>query len=432
MSGDEESFEAALRAFEAEQATPARPALRVGEKIVGTIVSIEGDFAFVELGGKAEGQVPVEELRDAEGELLYQAGDTLEALITAEGADGALTLRVRPGRGQIAAGELRDAQRHRIPVEGRVAAINKGGAEVDVGGLRAFCPISQLADRFVEDPKELLNRRLSFLVTRFEDGGAGRRPNVVLSRRALLEDEKRQQAEETRAKLEVGAVLTGEVRSIVPFGAFVDLGGIEGLLHVSQMSHGRVADPAEVVEIGQRVEVEVLEIVPQPGGADSKGRRERISLSMRTLQQDPWIGISQRLAIGTTVSGAVTRVESFGAFVELEPGIEGLVHVSELGSEQRVQHAREVVSPGQEVRVRVLDVDPAKRRIALSIAAAVAAVAAREEAAEKADFERRSRERSSGLGSMGSALAGALGDLRGEPESEDTNDEPTGSGEDQR
>ncbi|HVS13668.1 MAG TPA: S1 RNA-binding domain-containing protein [Thermoanaerobaculia bacterium] len=407
MTDNEESFEAALRAFEAEQATPARASLRVGEKIEGTIVSIGEDLAFVELGSKAEGQVSVTELRDPEGALLYQVGDTLEALITAEGADGSFTLRVRPGIGPVAGDELRDAQRHGIPVEGLVSAINKGGAEVVVGGIRAFCPLSQLADRFVEDPTELLHRRLRFRVTRFEEGGPGRRPNVVLSRRALLEEEQRQRAAETRAKLEVGAVLTGEVRSIAPYGAFVDLGGIEGLLHVSQMSHGRLEHPGEVVAVGQRLEVQVLEIAPDP-----KGKSERISLSIRALQQDPWMGIDRRLPIGATVAGKVTRVEAFGAFVELATGIEGLVHVSELGASERVQHARDVVSPGQEVQVRVLDVDSEKRRIALSIGAAAAAAAASEEAAEKADFERRSQAGSGGFGSMGNVLADALLDLR--------------------
>jgi small subunit ribosomal protein S1 len=411
MTDNEDSFEAALRAFEAEQAAPERAALRVGEKIRGTIVSIDADFAFVELGGKAEGQVPSAELRDADGELLHQVGDTLEALITGQGEGGAFTLRVRPGRGPVATDELRDAQRHRIPVEGRVAAINKGGAEIDVGGLRAFCPVSQLADHFLENPAELIDRRLRFLVTRFEEGGPGRRPNVVLSRRALLEDEKREQAEATRARLEVGAVLTGEVRSITAFGAFIDLGGVDGLLHVSQMSHARVDDPRELLAVGQRLDVQILEIVPDPKGPGGKG--ERIALSTRALQQDPWLGVERRLPIGATVAGKVRRVETFGAFVELEPGVEGLVHVSELGATERVQHAREVVSPGQEVQVRVLDVDRDKRRIALSIGAAAVVAAAREEAAEKADFERRSAGSSSGFGALGNVLADALQDLEG-------------------
>lgn len=411
-SQDDQSFEAALAAFEAEQDGSARADLRVGQPAEGVILSIEDEVTFVDLGGKAEGQVRTEELCDEEGTLRYAVGDTVEGLLAAQDPDGGYVLRVGAGHthGAAALDELRAAHQHQLPVEGRVAAINKGGAEVDVGGVRAFCPVSQLADRFVEDPNEFLERKLQFRVTRFEEGGAGRRANVVLSRRALLEEEKRKRAEETRAKLEVGARLTGEVTSIVPFGAFVDVGGIEGLLHVSQMSHSRVDDPSEVVSVGQRLEVEVVSIEDDPKAGDGKGKGERIGLSIRSLLQDPWSGIEDRLPIGSLVAGKVTRTAPFGAFVELPGGLEGLVHVSELGAEQRVQHASEVVSKGQEVEVKVLDVDTERQRISLSIAAAAAAARSREESAIVAEEQRSNAARGSGLGTLGEVLEKARRD----------------------
>ena len=402
MTEEKSDFEAALLAFEQEQSTSSRALPRVGEKIEGTILSIGSEYAFVELGGKAEGQLPVAELRDSEGAALHEVGDEIEALITAESPDGGFMLRLRPGQGPIVGEEIRDAHRLGIPVEGVVSGINKGGAEVEVGGLRAFCPLSQLAGRYVEDPSELVGRRLQFRITRFEDSGPGRRPNVVLSRRVLLEEEKRQRAEETRSKLEIGALVSGEVTSIASFGAFVDLGGLEGLLHVSEMSYSRISDPGEMLAVGQRLEVQVLKIEPDP-----KGKGERISLSIRSLEKDPWLGIEQKFPLGLTVKGKVTRVETFGAFVELQPGIEGLVHVSELGAADRVRHARDVVSPGQEVQARVMGVDQEKHRLSLSIQAATAASAAREEKAEKADFERRNQASSTGFGSMADIFAKA-------------------------
>lgn len=402
MTQNEDDFEAALCAFEKEQEASSQGQPKVGEKIQGKILSIGDEWAFVELGGKAEGALSVDELRDVEGQPLYEVGDEIEALVTAESADGGFVLRLHAGRGPVAGEELRDAQRLGIPVEGLVSGINKGGAEVTVGGLRAFCPVSQLANRYVEDPAEFVGQRLQFRITRFEEGGAGRHPNIVLSRRALLEEVEKKRAEETRAKLTVGAVVSGEVTSIASYGAFVDLGGLEGLLHVSELSHSRVDDPHELVEVGQRLQVQVLKIEPDP-----KGRGERISLSIRTLEKDPWLGIDKQFPVGSTVKGKVTRVETFGAFVELIPGVEGLVHVSELGAAERVRHARDVVSPGQEVEVRVVNWDLAKHRLSLSIGAVIQAKTARQEAADKEAFDRRSEAGAAGFGSMADFFAKA-------------------------
>jgi small subunit ribosomal protein S1 len=241
-----------------------------------------------------------------------------------------------------------------------VTEVDTGGVEVTVGGMRAFCPISQLSDRYVEDPAEFVDRRLEFRVEKYQE--SGRRTNVVLSRRALLEEENRRRADELRERLEVGAVFPGTVTSVTSYGAFVDLGGLEGLLHVSEMSHQRVDDPHEVLAEGQRIEVQVIRLEP----GKKPGESERISLSTRVLQRDPWKELERSFPVGTEFEGRVTRLEPYGAFVELVPGVEGLVHVSKLGVEEHVRHAREVLELGQQVRVEVLAVDPEKRRISLA------------------------------------------------------------------
>jgi small subunit ribosomal protein S1 len=235
--------------------------------------------------------------------------------------------------------------------------------EVTVSGLRAFCPISQLDARYVEDAAAWVGQRLSFRITRFEQG-RGRGPNIVLSRRTLLEEEARKKAAEARALLEVGKVVRGTVTSLTSYGAFVDLGGIEGLLHVSEIGHGRVEHPQDVLAVGQQLEVEVTRIEPPKGDKT----QERISLSRRALLADPWEQQAGRLTPGTRHPGKVVRLETFGAFVELTPGVEGLLHVSELGGEQRLRHPREAVQPGDELEVTVTAVDLERRRISLSLA----------------------------------------------------------------
>lgn len=368
-SDESEDFGAILEAFEREQsAAGSGQDPKVGERVSGTVLTLAEDAAFVDLGGKTEGMVHLAELIDDDGELTVAVGDVVEGLVAArDPASGCLVIRVRSGRGTggdaVAREELRQAQEHRIPVEGTVREVVKGGVTVDVLGMRGFCPISQLDLRYVEDASEYVGQRLSFRVTRYEEGGRGGRTNVVLSRRELLEEEAKARAEEARARLEVGKKVQGTVTSVTRYGAFVDLGGIEGLLHVSEMAHGRVEDPAQLYSPGQEVEVEVLEIAP----GRKPGQPERISLSRRSLERDPWEGAASRYPEGRRVEGKVVRVEPFGAFVELEPGLEGLVHVSELGLEARVRDAREAVEPGRTVEVRVIGIEPARRRISLSM-----------------------------------------------------------------
>jgi small subunit ribosomal protein S1 len=245
----------------------------------------------------------------------------------------------------------------RTPLAGSVRGTNKGGYTIDLGGRRAFCPHSQMDLFRVEDPDAMVGLDLTFRIIELSEDGR----NIVLSRRAVLEEEREQKASKTRATLAVGDVLEGKVTRLAPFGAFVDLGGLEGLVHVSQISHQRIESPNSLLKVGQEVKVQVLEI--QNLG---EGRRERISLSMKALATDPWPESARQFEVGQETDGKVTRLTNFGAFVELQPGVEGLVHISEL-STRRVFHPREIVQEGQEIPVRVLNIDLDRRRISLSL-----------------------------------------------------------------
>ena len=337
-----------------------------GDVVKGKIVSISRDAAFVDLGAKSDGVIDTIELRDADGKLTVAVGDEIEArVVEIDGKAGAIVLRraLGRGRGAEASSQLAEAHAHQIPIEGVVTAVNKGGLEVQIAGARAFCPMSQIDVRPVsaEDAAALVGRRLTFRVTRFEPGP---RPNVVLSRRVLLEAENAERAVVTREKLVPGAVLHGRVVAVKEFGAFVDLGGIEGLLHNSELGVDRSASASGVVSVGQELEVAVVRIEPDP-----KTGKERISLSLRALMTDPWKETTARLKEGVEVEGKVVRLESYGAFVELMPGVEGLVHLSELDKGgKRVRHPKDVVSIGQTLRVVVLAVDAERHRIGLGIA----------------------------------------------------------------
>jgi small subunit ribosomal protein S1 len=361
---ESQDFGQILAEFEdkgSEEQQQQKTAPEIGEKVKGRILSIGETAAFVDLGGKSEGVIDVAQLRDSAGNLTVAVGDEIEATVTGNDPEtGSLVLRRKAARGQDVALELRQALETGIPVEGVVTAINKGGAEVQVSGMRAFCPLSQLDLRYVENPQQFVGQRLTFRVSRIEPGKT--RPNIVLSRRALLEEEAETKATETRERLQVGTVLRGKVTSLTSYGAFVDLGGLEGMLHVSEIGYSRLAHPGEVLQVGEEVEVQVIKVEK---GKDEK--RPRISLSRRALARDPWHDVADQFPEGTELTGKVMRMESFGAFVEIAPGIEGLVHISEMGANRRLNHARDAVQAGQEVQVRVLAVDPGKRRISLSM-----------------------------------------------------------------
>jgi small subunit ribosomal protein S1 len=361
-----QDFASLLEAFEKQQTQKAKSAHQVGDRVSATIVGFGEESAFVDLGRKAEGIVLLSELTDDEGKRTVAVGDTVEGIV-ASIVDDVLTLKVRAGRGPAAPEELRQAHAHGLPVEGVVAAVVKGGVEVTVSGVRAFCPVSQLDAKYVADPASFVGQRLAFRITRFEEGRG--KPNLVLSRRVLLEEEAAAKAAAARATIAVGKVVRGKVTSLTSYGAFVDLGGIEGMIHVSELGHGRVAEPKDVLQIGDEVEAQVKAI-----GPDAKGR-EKISLSRRALTRDPWNDEAAKLGAGTRRTGKVSRLEAFGAFVELAPGVDGLLHVSELaghpqGGKREIRHPRDVLKVGQPIDVTILSIAPETRRIALALARA--------------------------------------------------------------
>ncbi len=410
----EDDFASLLEEFEREQGQPERGGPKPGDTVRGTVVAIGRDKVFVDLGGRSEATLDLDDVRDDEGTALVSEGDVVEARVVAAGKDGAVALRRSLGRGPEAAAELEDAFAAGVPVEGLVTASNKGGFDVQIAGLRGFCPISQIDQRYTEDPEAHVGKRYQFRITKFE---GGRRPNIVVSRRALLEEEARERAAELRQNLAPGSVLSGTVTTLKPYGAFVDLGGLEGLVHVSELSYHRVDDPAEVLREGQTVDVKVLAIdraeqgraeqgraEQAPGAPRSKKNAERISLSMRALKEDPWAEQIARLREGGRVGGRVVKLEAFGAFVEIAPGVEGLVHVSEIPSNKRLSHARQALSLGDTVEVVVKAIDREQRRISLSIKAAADAADA-----ERREGEPREHKEAQGLGTFADLLKGKLG-----------------------
>ena len=330
--------------------------LSPGTKVKGKIAHLGAEVAFLDLGGKGEGIIDLRELRDDKGALIFAQGDTVEGFVLSMGEGNVVITKSVPkgaGREVLAA-----ALESRIPVEGLVTAVNKGGLEVELGGQRAFCPTSQVDVHFVEDLSVFVGQKLQFRVTELRGG------NAVLSRRAVLEEARKGQAAELRKRLDVGVDLEGTVISVRDFGAFVDLGGLEGMIHVSELSHSRVANAADVVKPGQKVKVQVLRIEAPGTGKDGKPHGEKIALSLKALEQDPWDAARPELAEGKKLQGKVARLQPFGAFVELFPGVDGLVHVSAL-SPKHVNHPREVVKEGELVYVQIESIDDQSRRVAL-------------------------------------------------------------------
>lgn len=350
---DEESFAAMFEASEAG----GQSSLKVGDKVRGAIISVTKDSVFVDAGAKIDGVAEKEELLDAQGEFPYQVGDEIE-LYVVRMTGGELRLsKAMSGEGGLAM--LEEAYSNQMPVQGKVKSTCKGGYNVQVMGRRAFCPISQIDTQFVEDPEVHVGHEYSFQIITFEEKGR----NVVLSRRKLLEVEQQEAAAQFQQDMQPGEVIEGTVVRIKPFGVFVELvPGVEGMVHVSELGWGRVAHPQDVVREGEKLTVKVLSIEPDP-----KRKGLRIALSVKQAQADPWEAVAKQIAPGDVVQGTVARLAPFGAFVELVPGVEGLVHISELSYTRRVLKPEEIVQPGDVVQVTVKDVDIEQRRIGLSL-----------------------------------------------------------------
>ena len=336
-------FEASLKAKRIEQ----------GQTIEGTIVAIGPEVAFVDVGGKGEATIDIDELKDADGDIDVAVGDRIQAVVVS--TSGGLTLSRRLARGAASRQQLEDAFHSRLPVEGRVEKAVKGGYEVRIAGQRAFCPFSQIDTMRGTDPSVHEGKVYTFRITEYKEGGR----NLIVSRRALLEEEQRENAAEVRRSLVPGAVVTGRVASVREFGAFIDLGGgVQGLLHISEMGWSRVADPSQVLKPGEEVTVKVLQV---------DEAKEKISLGLKQLTEDPWSRVQSSYEVGQVVAGQVTRTTDFGAFIELEPGVEALAHVSTFPPTGRRGGWKGSVTPGTKSTVEILSVDPAKKRIGVAL-----------------------------------------------------------------
>jgi small subunit ribosomal protein S1 len=331
--------------------------LQVGDQVEGEIIAVGRDTVFVNTGSKIDGAVDREELLDENGELPCAVGDKLTLYVVSVNENEMRLSRAISGIGGLRM--LQDAHERKIPVEGKVKEQVKGGFHVEVLQRRAFCPISQIDVRYVGTPEDYIGQTLSFRVVRLEEKGR----NIVLSRRELLEEEQKAARAEFMKTVSAGDVVEGRVTRLMPYGAFVELfPGLEGMVHVSEMSWSRVENPADVLSPEDRVTVKILDV--------SEGQKPgelKLSLSMKATTGDPWETVTDRFAEGEKVRGKVTRCVDFGAFVEIAPGIEGLVHISEMSYKKRVHKPEEVVSEGQAVDVAIKEIDPDRKRIGLSI-----------------------------------------------------------------
>jgi len=332
------------------------PEINEGEVVHGTVVRVDKDEVLVDIGYKSEGVIPVAELsirRSVNPSDEVALGDEIDALVlTKEDAEGRLILSKKRARFELAWKNIERAAESGEPVDGRVIEVVKGGLILDLG-VRGFLPASLVDIRRVQDLDEFLGQELKCKVIELNRS----RNNVVLSRRAVLEEERKEQRQQILDKLQPGDVVEGQISNIVDFGAFVDLDGMDGLIHISELSWSHVNHPSEVLEIGQTVQVKVLDIDRD---------RQRISLGLKQTQNDPWQQVLDSYGEGNVVEGRVTKVVTFGAFVEILPGVEGLVHISEL-AEHHVENPREVVAQGQAVNVKIIEIDGERRRLSLSL-----------------------------------------------------------------
>src|SRR5215468_5903855 len=329
-------------------------AVKPGEVVRGRVVSVGRDQVTVDIGYKSEGQISINEFTTRDGEVTVKEGDEIDVFFDAdEGEHGGIVLSRSKAEQAKVWRDIEEAFQNNGVVEGVIVGKVKGGLKVDVG-VPAFLPGSHADIRPARNLDRFISQRGHFAVLKFNRA----RGNVVVSRRAVIERERAQLKQETLKVLEEGVILEGIVKNITDYGAFVDLGGIDGLLHVTDMSWGRVNKPADVVSVGDRVRVVVLKYDPDRG---------RVSLGMKQIMPDPWASVAERYPVGARVHGKVVSLADYGAFVELEPGIEGLVHVSEMSWTKRVTHPSKVLEVGQEVDVMVLDVDTANRRISVGL-----------------------------------------------------------------
>ena len=346
MSEPDEDFAAMF------EASVKAKRFETGQTLEGRIVAIGPDVAFVDVGGKGEATIEIAELKDPEGALEVAVGDRIEATVVS--TVGGLTLSRKLVRGAATARQLENAFRTGLPVEGKVERVVKGGYEVRIARQRAFCPFSQI-DTIRADPSAHEGHVYEFRIIEYREGGK----NLVVSRRALLEESQRAGAAEIRRSIVVGAVMSGRVTSVREFGAFVDLGGgVQGLLHVSEMGWSRVSDTSQIVKPGEEITVKILRVDDD---------RQKISLGLKQLIADPWTSVHATYEVGQVRTGRVTRVAEFGAFVELEPGVEGLAHASTFAPTGRAEGWSTLVAPEMTAAFEILSIDLEKKRIGVAL-----------------------------------------------------------------
>ncbi len=353
---DAADFAAALANFDREQAaeTAAAQNLTAEEVVVtGTVIKITDKHAVVDIGLKSEGIIPIEQVLDHEGKPKFAAGDTIEVVVEREEAEGGYLVSYEKALRHKVWDTLEKAANDKTPVKGMVVGRVKGGLTVDIG-IKAFLPGSQIEVRPVRNLDGYIGTEIEVRVIKLNK----KRGNVVISRKELLEEDQNAKKAVTLATLEEGSVLTGTVKNLTDYGAFVDLGGLDGLLHITDMSWGRLTHPRDLVNVGDEIQVKVLKFDKD---------KQRVSLGFKQLTPDPWLDATERYPIGAQVRGRVLSVTDYGAFVELEQGIEGLVHVSEMTWSKRMKHPSKMVKPGDEVDTIILSVNPNDRRISLGM-----------------------------------------------------------------
>ncbi|NRA63746.1 MAG: 30S ribosomal protein S1 [Pseudobacteriovorax sp.] len=329
-------------------------AIKEGSIVNGTVVRFTDDSVIVDIGHKSEGEIPKGEFKLSDGELSVKEGDTVEVFLDSfEDNDGEMVLSRERAEMLRAWDRISDAYENNEIVEGTVVARVKGGLSVDIG-VKAFLPGSQVDLRPVRNLDKLIGTQLSFKIIKFNK----KRGNIVLSRRVLLEQDREKLRSETLGNLKEEAILKGIVKNITDYGAFIDLGGIDGLLHITDMSWGRINHPSQMFEVGQEIEVKVLSY--------DEGR-QRVSLGYKQLQTDPWLTVAERYAVDSRAKGTVVSLTDYGAFVEMEQGVEGLIHISEMSWSKRIKHPSKVVQVGDEVEVVILAMDTENRRISLGM-----------------------------------------------------------------
>lgn len=327
---------------------------KVGDVVTGSVVEVQTDYVLVDINYKSEGLIPINEFRVVDGVRAVKPGDKVEVLIDRiENENGMVGLSKNKADMMRAWSDISKAAENEEVIEGTVIAKVKGGLSVDIG-VTAFLPGSQIDLRPVRNMDVYIGKKYKFRVIKFNK----KRGNIVLSRRALLEEERETLRTQTLDQIKEGSIVTGLVKNITDYGAFIDLGGMDGLLHITDMSYGRIKHPSEMINVGDEIQVKVLKF---------DNEKERVSLGMKQMNPDPWETVKEQFPVGGKLKGKIVSLAEYGAFVELAEGIEGLIHVSEMSWTKRVKHASQLVNVGDEVEVQVLEVDTANRRISLGM-----------------------------------------------------------------